>query len=98
MEQINNLQDELKFFFRFLKENGIYTAYLRNIFNPKYYNSFQKNNEKDWTMEKCAERFGTSALITMLMIWDKTPEGDYFWRDKHRKLQKEFNEWKRLQM
>jgi hypothetical protein len=96
---LENIKDErlrkqLKFFFRFLKENGIYSAYKRNIFNPKTYNQFQKH-DKNWSLEKCARKHGVDTLITMLISWCNTKEGYDYWMRKHvkfvTKFRKKFN-------
>lgn len=84
------LKIKLKFFFRFLKDNGIYSAYKRNIFNPKTYNQFQKQ-DKNWSLEKCARKHGVDTLITMLIAWDKTKEGYNYWCNLHCKYLKEYS-------
>ena len=92
---LENIEDErlrkqLKFFFRFLKENGIYSAYRKYINNPKTYNGYQKTHKK-WTLEKCAAENGVGMLITMLISWSNTKEGYNFWCQKHIKFGQKFN-------
>lgn len=80
-----------KFFFRFLKENGVYPRYLRYIKSLVTYNSFQKETQ-DWTFDKCAKLCGMSLMITILISWSKTPEGRDFWEKLHLKYVKEYAE------
>ena len=96
---LENIEDErlrkqLKFFFRFLKDNGIYSAYKRNILNPKTYNQVQIQ-DNNWSLEKCARKYGVDKLITMLISWRNTKEGYDYWLKKHVKFvikfRKKFN-------
>ena len=84
------LKIKLKFFFRFLKENGIYSAYKKYINNPKTYNGYQKTHKK-WTLEKCAAETGVKTLITTLISWTETKEGYDYWRRMHCKYLVEYN-------
>jgi len=80
-----------KFFFRFLKENGVYSRYIRYIKSPVTYNCFQKKNQ-DWTFDKCAKLYGMNLMMTRPILWRKTPEGEYFWEKLHLKYVKEYAE------
>ena len=71
-----------KFFLRFLKENGVYSRYMRYIKSPSTYNGFQKNIP-NWTFDKCAKKHGMSSMVTMLISWSKTEEGYDFWENIH---------------
>lgn len=84
------LKKEIKFFFRFLKENGIYSAYKKYIFNPKTQNQYQKHHP-NWSIRKCAISDGTKKLITMLITWDRTKEGYDYWYKWHCKFLREFS-------
>lgn len=91
-------KEQKRFFTRFLKENGIYGRYIRYIKNKKYYNCYQKNHEESnrfWSFDMCAMEYGMQSMVSMLITWDRTPEGSYFWSqlsDKFiRKFRKKFS-------
>lgn len=78
-----------KFFLRFLKENGVYSRYIRYIKSPVTYNGFQKENQ-DWTFDKCAKLYGMNLMITRLISWRKTPEGHDFWENLQKRYIKKY--------
>ena len=78
-----------KFLLRFLKENGVYSRYLKYIKSPVTYNFFQKHNP-DWTFDKCAKLYGMSLMVTRLILWNKTPEGVDFWENLQKRYIKEY--------
>ena len=81
-----------RFFFRFLKENGLYHSYYKYIHSRKTYNGFQKRYA-NWTWDMCASCYGVKSMISMLIAWDKTDEGYEYWADKHDKFQQKLNKW-----
>ena len=71
-------KERKKFFLRFLKENGVYSRYLKYIKSPVTYNSFQRDNP-DWTFDKCAKLYGMKVMVSRLIRWSNTEEGSDFW-------------------
>ena len=78
-----------KFFFRFLKENGVYSAYIKYIRNPKTYNFWQREYP-NWTFDSCAMSNGMNNMVSVLITWDSTDEGYNFWNRLSIKFNKEF--------
>lgn len=80
-----------RFFLRFLKENGVYSAYKRYISSPKTYNQFQKTTV-NWTFDKCAKKHGMINMVSMLITWHRTKEGYDFWQNLHCKFRSMYEE------
>ena len=87
----NDFEIKKKFFFRFLKENGIYSPYIKYIRCPKTYNCFQRDN-KNWTFDKCAEKHGFRFILSMLISWCETKEGHDFWSELNNKYIQKYTE------
>lgn len=68
----------IKKFFRFLKENGIYAAYIKNVNNnvdgTSYFNYACQHNFLSFFKE-CP----ISQWINFSMVWANTPQGHEFW-------------------
>jgi len=64
-----NEEDIKKAFLRFIKEKGAYSGYVRNI----------KNNKK--SIKKVIKGSGAQNLIQGAFIWQRTPEGHFYWSD-----------------
>lgn len=86
---MENYNERKKFFFRFLKDNGIYAAYRKYIFNPKTYNVYQTTTS-NWSFDKCAEKYGMLCMLSMLITWDETREGYEYWSKLNKKYKEEF--------
>ena len=82
--------EKRKFFLRFLKEKNIYSKYKRYIHNKDYYNVAQKESN-DWSFDKVAREYGMHRMISMLIIWDATPEGYWYWYDLHNEYQSKYS-------
>lgn len=78
-----------KYFLRYLKECGAYTAYLRNIRSTKYPN-FYKQHYPSCTFESAAKNNGMQSMISLLFVWSKTPEGHEFWSNINKSYCKDF--------
>ena len=93
MESNDLYKEQKRFFIRFLKENNVYGKYVRYIRNKKYYNCYQKNLEaegKYWSFDACALKSGMQCMVSMLISWDRTPEGFDFWNRLSEKFKTEF--------
>ena len=78
IKSITNHKDEFKIFIRFLKENGIFSAYFRELNrNNDPCSTFffiYKKNKKDF-FSKCHPSDWTDYCF----CWANTRAGDYFW-------------------
>lgn len=73
-------------FVRFLKERGVFTAYVRYVNETYgYYRFFEKYVNIGDTTANAAKAIGR-GLIVNAFGWDKTKEGREFWFNLH-------NEW-----
>ena len=84
--------EDIKFFKRFLKENGVYSRYKRYIRDKKTFNGYQKQHSSGWTFEEAVKDIGDIRfMITRLILWSNTKEGFEYWENLHRKLRREYN-------
>lgn len=86
-------KEQKRFFTRFLKENNVYGRYIKYIKNKTYYNGYQTSSEKKhkyWSFDTCAEENGIQNMVSMLITWDRTPEGYDFWHDLSERFKREF--------
>ena len=92
---MSNMEDEVKIdakiFFRFLKEEGIFSSFLRYFNNPAVFNQVRENypNKNIYFFIRC---YHATYLITILINWSRTYEGHDFWQSKHDKFFKYYNE------
>ena len=87
-----NFNEDIKFFKRFLKENGVYSRYKRYIRDKKTFNGYQRQNGSGWTFEEAVKDIGDIRLmITRLISWSCTKEGFSYWEKLHKKLKIEYN-------
>jgi len=84
-------KERLNFLFRFLKENGVYHKYKKNINDKKIQNNYQYEYPNNSLID-CGNDNGFENLITMLFVWDKTKEGYDFWYDIHTLFKKQYTE------
>ena len=85
----NKYKEKKRFLIRFLKENGLYSAYRRYIHSKKTYNVYQKETP-NWSFDDCALSNDMSVMISRLIVWDKTKEGYEFWHKLHLKFNDEY--------
>jgi hypothetical protein len=80
-EVVTKHKEEYKIFIRFLKENGIYKAFWRNVLNQKakkdYENYFftKYNN----SVIEFITRADPNVWIDHGLVWRRQPEGEPFW-------------------
>lgn len=79
---MNSGNEDLKLFFRFLKENNIYSAYFRILKKDK-----DPGSSFNWYYEHNIEYFfskcGPMGWLTECFTWQKQPEGYCFWNRYH---------------
>ena len=80
-EVVTKHKEEYKIFIRFLKENGIYKAFWRNVLDQKakrdYENYFftKYNN----SVIEFITRADPNDWIDHGLVWRRQPEGESFW-------------------
>ena len=90
MEKDSLYAEKKKFFLRFLKEKNIYSKYKRYIHNKNYYNVVQKGNH-DWSFDEVAHKYGIYRMVSMLISWDATPEGYWYWHNLHSEFMNKYS-------
>jgi hypothetical protein len=67
-------------FIRFLKENGVFISFRRNVENNFSGNSFL-NFTYNHKIDALLDATPVDEWINYSMVWDMTPEGWEFWRE-----------------
>ena len=92
------LKEVMKDFTHFLRKNGIYHYYKRNLTDRLMYNG--DLHVRDWKLGflygiqikmKPLTFFKCSELINYAFCWDETPQGQKFWYSYH-------EQWKQFAM
>lgn len=75
---MNSGNEDLKLFFRFLKENNIYSTYFKRLKKDKdpenSFNCYYEHNI-EYFFSKCRPM----DWLTSCFVWGKQPEGRCFW-------------------
>ena len=74
---------KFKKFNRFLKDNNIYKAYYRNLYNSRNDGSNSFCVYYDGRMEDFFSICPVHEWLIQCFIWTKQPEGEVFWHDFH---------------
>jgi len=90
-KQTNKPSYKVKLFKRFLKDNNLYAAYMRNFNDPlKRPPAWRYSTFDD--LEKVMV-FDFGWVLSKTLHWDKTNEGWIFWNEKHIEFYKFFSKY-----
>lgn len=84
---MGTIKDDRKILLRYLKNKGLYSKYWKYVYSPKTWNSYQRHHT-DWTIDGAIKEYGLGGMITALITWNQTDEGDEFWYELHRDFNK----------